>query len=70
MNKLTKQEMKLVDEFVIRNDYKEFSEPHFFSILHQIVPDWRLEQLANNRVYTHEPTVAYSDYIKNLITHS
>lgn len=64
---LTNDEIKLVDNYFISNNINEMSEAHFFSALHQVVPLWRIEELAGDRVYTHESTTAYKEYIKNLL---
>ena len=67
MTKLSNIETKLLDNYVIANNYTEFSEAHFFSALSNIVPTWRLEQIAGlEKLYKFETSKAYEHYIKEL----
>jgi hypothetical protein len=68
MTTLSNIEIQLLDNYVISNNFTEFSEAHFFSALADIVPSWRLEQIAGqDRMYELVITDAYTDYINQLI---
>jgi len=59
----------LLDNYVVANNFTEFSEAHFFYALADIVPSWRLEDIAGqDRVYqgVEVITEAYTTYIKQL----
>lgn len=65
---LTNIEVKLLDNYIVNNNFTEFSEAHFFSALADIVPCWRLEQIAGQeRMCELVTTKAYTDYINQLI---
>lgn len=66
MTTLTNFETKLLDNYIINNNYTEFSEAHFHHAIANIVPTWRSEQIADSRVYDFGPALAYQNYIKNL----
>lgn len=66
MNKLTNYEVKMLDNYIISNNYTELTEADFHQAIANIVPTWRSEQLADNRTYDFSATFAYQDYIKNL----
>ena len=68
MTTLSNIEVKLLENYVISNNFTEFSEAHFFYALADIVPSWRLEELAGqDRVYELLETEAYTNYINNLM---
>ena len=68
MTTLSDIEVCLLENYVISNNFTEFSEAHFYSALGRIVPSWRLEDLAGQlRVYEHLESEAYTDYINNLM---
>jgi hypothetical protein len=68
MSKLSNIETILLDEYIVANNFTEFSEAHFYYALAGIVPFWRLEQIAGqDRVYALEITEAYTTYINQLI---
>jgi hypothetical protein len=69
MTTLSNIETILLDKYVVANNFTEFSEAHFYYALADIVPPWRLEQIAGqDRVYTLATTEAYVTYI-NQLTH-
>lgn len=70
MTILTNTEIKLLDEYVIKHNYTTFDEAHFHHALANIVPSWRIEEIADTRVYDFGTTEAYQDYIKNLYINS
>ncbi len=68
MTTLSTIEIQLLDKYVVANNFTEFSEAHFFYALANIVPSWRLEQIAGQeRVYELVLTEAYTDYINKLM---
>ena len=68
MSILSNIETQLIDKYVISNNFTEFSEAYFYYALSDIVPTWRLEQIAGQeRVYELVITDAYTDYINQLI---
>jgi hypothetical protein len=69
MTILSNIEIQLLEEFVLSNNYTEFSEAHFHHALAQIVPIWRSEQIAGcDKVYwPYSSSIAYQEYINNLI---
>lgn len=68
MTTLSDIEVKLLENYVISNNFTEFSEAHFYYALADIVPTWRLEELAGqDRVYELLETEAYTNYINNLM---
>jgi hypothetical protein len=70
MTTLSNIEVQLLDNYVTSNNFTEFSEAHFFYALADIVPSWRLEELAGqDRVYqgVDITTEAYTNYINNLM---
>jgi hypothetical protein len=67
MTTLSNIETILLDKYVVANNFTEFSEAHFYYALADIVPSWRLEQIAGqDRVYTLATTEAYTTYINQL----
>lgn len=70
MTKLTNTETKLLDEYIIRHNYTTFDEAYFYHALANIVPTWRIEEIADSRIYNLDTTIAYQDYIKNLYSNS
>jgi|694.fasta_scaffold70985_5 hypothetical protein len=67
MTTLSNIETILLDKYVVANNFTEFSEAHFYYALADIVPFWRLEQIAGqDRVYALETTEAYITYINQL----
>ena len=70
MTTLSDIEVKLLENYVISNNFTEFSEAHFYYALADIVPSWRLEELAGqDRVYggVDVITQSYTNYINNLM---
>jgi hypothetical protein len=68
MSVLSNIETQLLDKYVVANNFTEFSEAYFYYALADIVPSWRLEQLAGQeRVYDLVITDSYIDYINQLI---
>ena len=68
MTKLTDHEVVLLDQYLISNNFTEFSEAHFFNALADIVPRRRLEQLAGDEhVYEHIESESYKNYINQLL---
>ena len=68
MTTLSNIEVQLLDNYVTSNNFTEFSEAYFFYALADIVPTWRLEELAGqDRVYELLETEAYRNYINNLM---
>ena len=68
MTTLSNIEVQLLDNYVTSNNFTEFSEAYFFYALADIVPTWRLEELAGpDRVYEFLETEAYKNYINNLM---
>lgn len=67
MTTLSNIETILLDKYVVANNFTEFSEAHFYYALADIVPFWRLEQIAGpERVYDLATTEAYTTYINQL----
>ena len=67
MTTLSNIETILLDKYIVANNYSEFSEAHFYNALADIVPSWRLEQIAGpERVYELVITEAYTTYINQL----
>ena len=67
MTKLSNIETILLDKYIVANNFTEFSEAYFFYALADIVPFWRLEEIAGpERVYDFANTEAYTTYIKQL----
>jgi hypothetical protein len=68
MSVLSNIETQLLDKYVVANNFTEFSEAYFYYALADIVPSWRLEQIAGQeRVYELVITDSYTDYINQLI---
>lgn len=68
MTILTDTELRLLDNYIVSNNFTEFTEAHFFCALADIVPNWRLEELAGQaRMYDLVETEAYINYINNLM---
>ena len=68
MTTLSDIEVKLLENYVVSNNFTEFSEAHFYYALADIVPSWRLEELAGqDRVYELQVSEAYTNYINNLM---
>jgi hypothetical protein len=69
MTTLSNIETILLDKYVVANNFTEFSEAHFYYALADIVPSWRLEDIAGqDRVYqgVEVITEAYTTYINQL----
>ena len=66
MTILTNTEVKLLDEYFIKYNYTKIDEAYFHHALANIVPTWRCEEIADNRVYDLVTTEAYKNYIKEL----
>jgi hypothetical protein len=67
MTTLSNIETILLDKYVVANNFTEFSEAHFYYALADIVPFWRLEDIAGqDRVYDLATTEAYTTYINQL----
>lgn len=69
MTTLSNIETILLDKHIVANNYTEFSEAHFYNALADIVPNWRLEDIAGQeRVYgsVEITTEAYITYINQL----
>jgi hypothetical protein len=67
MTTLSNIETMLLDKYVVANNFTEFSEAHFYYALADIVPSWRLEDIAGpERVYDLSTTEAYTTYINQL----
>jgi hypothetical protein len=66
MTILTDTEVKLLDEYFIKYNYTKIDEACFHHALANIVPSWRSEEIADNRVYDFNSTEAYKNYIKEL----
>ena len=67
MTTLSNIETILLDKYIVANNFTEFSEAHFFCALADIVPSWRLEQIAGlEKLYDFETSKAYENYIKEL----
>ena len=65
MSMLSNIEIQLLENYVISNNFTEFTEAHFFSALADIVPSWRLEELAGqDRMNELVTTNAYKNYIE------
>ncbi len=69
MTILSDIEVQLLEEFVLANNYTEFSEAVFHHALANIVPIWRSEQIAGwDKVYwPYSSSIAYQEYINNLL---
>lgn len=68
MTTLSTIEIQLLDNYLVSNNFTEFSEAHFFNALANIVPTWRLEELVGQeRVYELVQTEVYTDYINKLM---
>ena len=68
MSVLSNIEIQLLDKYIVSNNFTEFNEAYFYYALSDIVPNWRLEQIAGqDRVYELVITDAYTDYINQLI---
>ena len=67
MTTLSNIETILLDKYIVANNYTEFSEAHFYNALADIVPNWRLEEIAGEeRVNDLVTTEAYTTYINQL----
>jgi hypothetical protein len=69
MTTLSNIETMLLDKYVVANNFTEFSEAHFYYALADIVPSWRLEDIAGqDHVYqgVDITTEAYTTYINQL----
>ena len=67
MTTLSNIETILLDKHIVANNYTEFSEAHFYNALADIVPNWRLEEIAGEeRVNDLVTTEAYTTYINQL----
>ncbi len=68
MTILTETEFKMLNDYVVSNNYTTFSEAHFHHALAQFLPIWRTEQIAgpDKVFYPHECNTAYNNYIKQL----
>lgn len=68
MTTLSNIEIQLLNNYIVSNNFTDFSEAHFYNALADIVPTWRLEQIAGqNRMYELVETEAYITYINNLM---
>ena len=63
---LTETEQGLLDNYFIKHNIINIDEAEFFSALGNIVPTWRCDQLAGNKIYTNERSMVYNNYIKKL----
>lgn len=67
MAKLTLQEITLIDNYIISNNFIELDQAHFISALGRVVPTWRLEQLVGNEtVYNNSISPCYIDYLNSI----
>lgn len=68
MNTLTKTEIKLLEEYIVKHNINTFDVPTFLQCLERIVPSWRMIQIAGRRVYEFVEPQSYTDYINQLKT--
>lgn len=70
MNKLTKTETILVDQYFLKHNIGNFDYAMFRIAVANTLPTWRSEQLASDSVYTGNVSFAYIDYLENLVNDS
>ena len=64
MTKLTKEEIVLLDQYIVKHNFTHFDQAYFFHALGNIVPTWRMEQLAgHDTVYANSISQSYIDYL-------
>lgn len=64
MTTLTKTEIILLDQYIVKNNFTEFDQAHFFNALINIVPTSRAEELAgHDTVYANSISQSYIDYL-------
>ena len=64
MTKLTNIEVKLIDEYIVRNNLTDFDQAYFNNVLGNIVPTWRAEELVGtDTVYANTISQSYIDYL-------
>ena len=67
MTRLSDIEVKLIDEYIIRNQFTEIDQVHFLNALANTVPTWRGEELVGtDHVYHSKETEVYRTYINQL----
>jgi hypothetical protein len=64
MTKLTNVEVKLIDNYIIRNQVTTLDQSYFLNALCNTVPSWRAEQLVGtDTVYSNVTSPAYIAYL-------
>jgi hypothetical protein len=64
MTKLTNIEIKLIDDYIIQNQFDTLDQAHFMKALANTVPTWRAEELAgHDTVYANNISQSYIDYL-------